>query len=253
MFGEAAAPLTALIYTEEPEDSIREKIEEARLLRARVVYGWKLAALDWRDKVDRLVALARERGTGIVYVDNISRAAGIEDESGTELARAVEYLIDRCRAEGITLLFDHHHKKGAGKLEDKSRGGTATAGATDNNIEIERVGDWDSRVRRISSAGRINATRWQRTIALAEDAAGYEVVADTTQPQTSEDRRRLRAMGDLDAGVTAPVFAEVIEKSEDTARRALDAFVEKGWARREGSRPALYFPTGEGTGGLVGL
>lgn len=250
VFGEATPPTTALIYTEEPEDSVREKIAEGGLAAARVVYGWKLAGLDWRGKVDRIVALALKRGAEIVYVDNISRAAGIEDEGGTELARAVEYLIDRCRGAGLTLLFDHHHKKGRGKLEDKSRGGTATAGATDNNVEIERMGEWDSRVRRISSAGRINATRWQRVIALAEDGTSYEIVADTTQPQGAEERRRLRALGDCEGGVTAPAFAEVIGKGEDTARRVLEDFAARGWARREGSRPVLYFPTGEGTGGL---
>ena len=116
------------------------------------------------------------------------------------------------------------------------------AGACENNVEMVRVGPWGSRVRKLSSRGRMRATIWEQTIALSEDGQRYEVVADTTEPQTSEERKRLRALRDLgNTGVTAPEFAPVIDASDDTARRALEAFAQRGWARREGGRPVRYF------------
>ncbi|MEA2194104.1 MAG: hypothetical protein QOG42_538, partial [Solirubrobacteraceae bacterium] len=39
----------------------------------------------------------------------------------------------------VRIIIDHHHKKGASKLDDKSRGGAALAGACANNLEVERV------------------------------------------------------------------------------------------------------------------
>lgn len=38
-FGKASDPTTALVYTEEPPESIREKVEHAGLQRAWIVYG----------------------------------------------------------------------------------------------------------------------------------------------------------------------------------------------------------------------
>lgn len=87
VFGEAKPPATSLIYTEEPAESIREKIERAGLEKAFIVYGWELAGLDWHAKVDRLVALADEHGHGVLFVDNVSRAAAVEDDVVVARAR----------------------------------------------------------------------------------------------------------------------------------------------------------------------
>lgn len=251
VFGEATDPTTALIFTEEPQDSIREKIAAARLSDATVVYGWELGSLDWRKKVDALIDRAAEDGHGIVFVDNVSRAAGIEDEAGTELARAVEYLSERAKAHGLAVVIDHHHRKADGRLEDKSRGGTALAGAVENNVELERVGDWTSRVRRLSSRGRVSATNWTRTVALSEDGSRYEVIADADAPQDGRLRRRLRALSDAgDAGVTVAEFASLIENSDETARRALKQLEAEGWAEDDGEFPARYRTTAKGTEAL---
>ena len=241
--------VTAVIYTEEPPESIREKVERAGLERAWIVYGWELAACStWGEKVDRLVRIAQDGGHGVIFVDNVSRAAGVEDEAGVELARAAEQLGSAAQAAGLTVVIDHHHKKGAGKLDDKSRGGTALAGACDNNIEMVRVGGWDSRVRRLSSRGRLTATIWEQTIALSDDGRDYVSVADTTQPQTLKERQRLRALDNAgDSGMTASEAAAGWECSNDTARRQLEDFVSKGWASEDAAAyPARWHSTGEG-------
>jgi len=255
VFGAAAAPTTALIYTEEPQDSIREKIDRAGLREAFIVYGYALAGHTWPEKVDRLVTEASERGAGVVFVDNISRAAGIEDEAGVELARAAEHLGETAKAAGLTVLIDHHHKKGAGKLADKSRGGTALAGACDNNVEMVRPGnDWQTRVRKLSSLGRLTACLWEQTVALSEDGRDFEMVAGDTQPQTAGDRRRLRILRDAgDDGVTAKDFAGQAGIGDTMARTVLDEFVGKGWATQDDERPARWRSTGEGLDDPVDL
>ncbi len=241
VFGPATAPTTALIYTEEPPDSIREKIDHAGLADAWIIYGWELSHLDWKAKVARLVKIATDGGHGVLFVDNISRAAGVEDEAGVELARRAEELGEAAKAAGLAVMLDHHHKKGASKLDDKSRGGTALAGACDNNIEMERLGGWESRVRKLSARGRISATIWEMTIALSDDGRRFEAVATATQPQTARERQRLKRLSDAgDAGMTASQFAEAVELGDTAARGALQEFVEKGWATETGTYPTRW-------------
>lgn len=243
VFGEATEPLTALIYTEEPADSVREKVANAGLRRARIIYGWQLTDLqDWKAKVAYLAQVVEAECHGLFFADNISRATSCEDEAGTELARAAEHLSDKMRAVGATTFVDHHHRKAAGKLADKSRGGTALAGACDNNIEIEHVGDWESRVRKISARGRLSATIWDCQIALSDDGRSYETVAASDAPQSSDERRRLRLLAGSPDGLTVAEFMELAEVSKTTAQRQLKDFVRDGRATVEG-RPQRFHAT----------
>jgi len=110
------------------------------------------------------------------------------------------------------------------------------------------VGGWDSRVRRLSSRGRLTATIWERTIALTEDGRSYESVADDTQPQSLKERQRLRALDDAgEVGLTASEASAAWECSNDTARRQMDEFVSKGWATEDAAAyPTRWHTTGEG-------
>jgi hypothetical protein len=242
LFGDPPAePVTALIYTEEPADSMREKVAASGLRRARIIYGWELRDLGaWPAKVAYLAAAASAEGHGVVFVDNISRAAGADDEAGTELARAAETLSEAMAAAGITTIVDHHHRKAAGKTEDKSRGGTALAGAMDSNVEIERVGDWLSRVRKVSSRGRLRATNWERQIALSDDGSSYDIVADVADPQLSADRQRLALLRAAPDGLTCDEFQESAGLSKSAAYNALRGLVTHGWAEEVDGRPKRW-------------
>jgi hypothetical protein len=249
VFGSATAPCSWVIYTEEPGDAIREKLDHGGFDRSLVIYGYELdvlarhadAGMAWEKKVDLLIKLANAGGHAGLFVDNVSRAAGVQDEAGVEMSRRVEYLSNKIKAAGLSCIIDHHHRKGQGQLGDKSRGGTGTAGAMDNNIELERIGDWESRVRRISSRGRISSTIWTRTIELSEDGRSYTMVADTDVPQVGEDRRRLEILADFgEVGAAVNEYAEAIGKSTDTARRALVKFTREGRARKAGEQPTRY-------------
>lgn len=215
VFGVAAKdPVTALVLTEEPEDALSEKYESFDVRRATVVYDWELSKMPWRERIDWLVATALERGHGLVYVDNVSRAAGVssDDESGTGLARKIEPLSSAARQHGLTVLLDHHTRKAGGKTEDLLRGGTALPGAVENIITIERDGDWTSRRRKLYSRGRVKATLWKRTLELTEDGTDYVEV-------TGDFRRAALASKDE---WTAAEFGAAIGKSADVARRYLN-------------------------------
>jgi hypothetical protein len=229
-----ARALSSLILTEEPDASIREKAAPAGLCLARIVPGYEAARHfpKWKDKAKYLVDLAGVEGHELLFIDNFSRAAGVEEEAGTELARAAEWVGDLARAGGITLLLDHHHKKGAGKTEDKSRGGTAFAGACDNNIEIVRVGDWTSRTRKLSSRGRLSSTIWEKTIQLTEDWR-YEIVGDGGLPE--RERVRIEQLQSIPGGVTSAEYAELIGVSRQAAQKVLDEFVTQGRATKDTS------------------
>ena len=74
VFGDVApGPVTALIYTEEPQDSLAEKLDAFGLEEATVVFHWELAKLSWPQKIAWLIGAALDAGHKIIYVDNISR------------------------------------------------------------------------------------------------------------------------------------------------------------------------------------
>jgi hypothetical protein len=106
---------------------------------------------------------------------------------------------------------------------------------------MERAGDWESRVRVISSRGRLSSTIWKRQIALSEDGTTYELVADVDQPQTVDERRRLQLLQDTPDGLTRAEFEAVAELSKSTAHRTLAEFVQKGHATVHDGPPPRYF------------
>lgn len=176
VFGEAAVgPITALILSEEPWDSLAEKHDSFGMETSYVVFGWELAKMRWEEKVNWLLTRAVEDGHKVIYLDNISRTAAVtnDDESGTGLARKIEPLATAAQEYGITVIIDHHNRKSGGKVEDTFRGGTALPGAVDNIVSIGREGDWTSRKRKLSSRGRVKATGWVKVIELEEDGTGY--------------------------------------------------------------------------------
>lgn len=235
-FGPTPRPTTALILTEEPQESMVEKLRLFGVEEARVVSNWELASLSWSEKVALLVEAAVTEGRGLIFVDNISRAAGVDDEAGIELARAIEQLQDRCRTNRIAAWIDHHHKKGSGPDEDKSRGSTSIAGTADVNVDMFRKKK-DGRVRRLTSLGRVRATTWEKRIELSEDGTDYTVVSEADADGGDEARAEADAMAALmllrqRGHVTISEFEEARGVSKATARRRLEDLVEQGSAVR---------------------
>jgi hypothetical protein len=206
----AAEPVRTLIFTEEPEQSLKEKFDLFDISNAMVVYQWELGAKDWLEIVDFLVQSARQIGAQMIYVDNISAATKTQDEAGMELARKMEPLAQKAKEYNLAVLYDRHQRKAAGKVEDAMRGSTALAGAVDIIVAMTRA-ETGSRERTLTSWGRLWDTNWQKQIELMEDQTGYNVL---------EGDWRTRILLERDAW-TAKEFGARINKTDDTARQYL--------------------------------
>lgn len=200
----------ALIYTEEPEQSLVQKFASFDIKDAFVVYQWELAKLSWKDKIDWLVEHAMEIEADLVFIDNISAATGTEDEAGVELARKVEPLSRKAKEHHLAILYDRHQRKTAGKVEDRSRGGTALAGAVDQIVAMEKGNE---RERKLVSWGRLWGHLWNKTIELSEDHDNYMDLGEGDW----KDARLLE--GDE---WTVAEFAEAINQSPESARTYLE-------------------------------
>lgn len=242
VFGPSAVA-ASLVYTEEPEESIREKIELAGLETATIVSGHELGSLSWDVKVDALVDEAVYHGHRIVFIDNLARATGVTggEENDNTLGRLVGELGEKAKAAGLAVLLNHHHKKGAGSgIWDKSRGGTALAAACDVNVEMEEVGGPDDRRRRLSSRGRLRDTCWVRGVALSGDGGSY-TEADVPNATTGRADKRaqvhqvdLMMLRGQAAPVTARAFADLLGLSTVNAGKShLDKLVTEGAATKD--------------------
>jgi hypothetical protein len=245
VFGSAPdAPVQAVIFTEEPKDSLNEKLRLAGIERARVIYSWELGSLGWRGKVDMLMWIAWSERRGLIFIDNVSRAAGIEDEAGTEFGRALEYLGDKCRAYNIAGWVDHHHKKGSGRREDASRGSTSIGGAVDMSLEIFRSKS-GKRVRDLMAQGRIRATNWERSVELSEDGTEYTDAVQTTDSRPDPEAEAMADVWRIPVeGITVKQYEDMRKVSHSEARRRLETLVDEGMAvkrKPEGEKAFWYF------------
>lgn len=201
---------STLIYTEEPTQSLKEKFDLFDINDAMVVYQWELQAKPWLEVVDWLVYNAVERGDGLIYVDNVSAATQTQDEAGVELARKIEPLGAKAKEHGLAVMYDRHQRKAQGKIEDASRGSTSMAGAVDAILAITR-GDMGSRERTLTSWGRLWKHNWTQQVELTEDHKDYLAL---------EGDWKTRMLLERDEW-TAKDFAQVIGKTDDTARQYL--------------------------------
>lgn len=187
--------VTTLTYTEEPKDSIREKAVDSKITKSEYVFAWdipkevrSLPAKDgrrWHALVDCLIGVCKLRGHDVLFIDNVSRAAGVEDEAGIEMSRRVEYAGERCKSAGITLIVDHHHRKSGGSMRDRSRGGTGSVGAVDVALSMAPKTDDESDRRRILSCiGRRKACMWSKVVELNAEGTEYAVLEDSEDPDT---------------------------------------------------------------------
>jgi hypothetical protein len=168
--GNIVEPATALIYTEEPEVSLREKLQAFDLERAFLIYHWELAIMGWPQKIDMLIRATLEKNAKVLFIDNISSATGVDDENGVALARSVEPLAQKAKEHGIAVLYDRHQRKSGGQVEDVSRGGTALAGAVDQIVAMFKGNE---RERKLTSWGRLWGHNWKRTVELTEAHDDY--------------------------------------------------------------------------------
>lgn len=233
---------TALYVTEEPIESIHEKAALFGVQRSTVVFGHELLGKTWPEQVDLIGQRALDDGHKIIVLDNFSRRAGVEDESGTELSRRFDEIDTRCKAAGLALIVDHHHRKAKGSVLDKSRGSTSFAGAADINLEMVRTpeGDPTTRQRALTATGRRRAANWQKVIELTEDGRDYVLTkdgpparADVDDERREEDLKAVLTSLSFQGPATIAEMATRLAFAEKKAERLLKTLHVRGTATRE--------------------
>jgi hypothetical protein len=199
----------ALIYTEEPVQSLKEKYDLFDVSKAMVVYQWELAHLPWAEVVAWLVENAERLGCGIIMIDNISDATGTSEESGKELANHLRPLSNKAKESGLAILIDHHMRKTGGRIEDLIRGSTAVGALVDVIVGLEK--DGRGRERKLTSWGRLWATNWEKQVELSEDKTTYNLL-------DGDFRQRILVSRDM---WTAKDYAKAINATEETAHTYL--------------------------------
>jgi AAA domain len=247
-----------LVVTEEPPESIREKLDAFDIQDAVIVFGWELSVGSadlrgrvqgsrgtdrkdaiWSVRVEKIVREAKAREVDVVFCDNVSRLAGVEDEAGVELGRRIEVLADACRREGLALLADVHHRKSGGRVEDAARGSTSLTGAVDIIVHIVRKRS-DSRVRHLTALGRVHGANWTAAVELAEDGSSYsralfaEAGGEDATDWSDVPTREERALDIVqeEGETTAARVAEVLGVGLRSAQRYLEVLEHGGAVER---------------------
>lgn len=250
VFGPAyGRPVTATCLIAEPPPALKEKVERFEPKLGWSIYQHQLSGMTWAQQWAYLVKCATLRGDEIIFIDDISRATGIESESDVDLARATEPFLSECIRVGITVILLMHQKKGRSSKRDAHRGTTALPAACNIVIGMFKDGGPKSHKRQLHSEGHYRSTFWTRGIEQNEagtDYTAYEV-ADAEddgneQREAAErmsDHFKLSGMG----SATVAEFALMIGKSRDTARGRLNQLVKAGKAsKKRDGKADVYRP-----------
>ena len=251
VFGPAyGRPVTATCLIAEPPPALKEKVERFEPKLGWSIYQHQLSGMTWAQQWAYLVKCATLRGDEIIFIDDISRATGIESESDVDLARATEPFLSECIRVGITVILLMHQKKGRSSKRDAHRGTTALPAACNIVIGMFKDGGPKSHKRQLHSEGHYRSTFWTRGIEQNEagtDYTAYEV-ADAEddgneQREAAErmsDHFKLSGMG----SATVAEFALMIGKSRDTARGRLNQLVKAGKAsKKRDGKADVYSPS----------
>lgn len=228
-------PVRSVWLTEEPEYARIEKaarfgvggakagvliVSDALTLPIDRAEGDSLAE-KWNSKLTSLAAIAEVFRAEHVIIDPLSRCAGVEDEAGRELGARAEAVSSMAQQHNLAITIIHHNSKNPfAAVEDRGRGSTSLQAAVDQYVQVERPEKKLKKhpnVRRLTSFGRVESGDWTKFLELRGDA--YE-----EEHTGAGDALLLEHPMDVDE------FADVISKSQATARRRLDALVTEGLA-----------------------
>lgn len=179
-----------VLYSEQVGLSLDATLERAGVRRhegLHILDQSKTFGKRWSAVVTALLRRCQAVGAQLLFVDTLTRLAGVEGEA--ENASGVVSILDPFRAAkalGIAVVFVRHAGKSRENREDVSRAGrgsTALTGDMDIAVNLYQPGSED--VRRVKTISRLGE---DLTVLLRYTGEGYEVVADDV-PTTTRGRR----------------------------------------------------------------
>jgi hypothetical protein len=224
-----------LLLTEERTGTLASKVERWSLngdvhhLRRQQALGEP-----WAEIVRAAAVYCHQNGLGVLVVDTFAEWARIVSENEAGEVLAAIGVLQEAAGTDLAVQVVSHQRKSPGRFGEAVRGSNALTGAVDIIVEIERAPSFrDPNLRVLQAVSRYEETPKDLVIALTE--ARYEVLGDSEDAQTGEDRRRvLEAIREAGSATTREI-AEVTRLPEATVRRHTTALHADGEIGRTGA------------------
>jgi hypothetical protein len=156
----------------------------------------KPAGPEWLALLDRLLALRRTHGIGLVAIDPLAMFLPGRDENHAGLMLEALNPLHRLTAEGLSVLLLHHPGRGASGDGHACRGSGALMGFADILVEMYHVGraSGGDRRRRLVAFSRFDETPRQLVIELNAEGTDYLAHGDAGDDEFLVNWGPLRAV-----------------------------------------------------------
>jgi len=189
-FGYRIAPCEVLVVSLEGQSGLAQRVQAQRKRGndgSRIKFTTAPLALNFVDDIDALISTAHDHGIhdGLIILDTLNAAmVGLDENSSSDMGRAVAAL-KRLRDEtGCTVLVIHHSGKDSSK---GLRGHSLLHAALDSVIEVTRDGDrrsWKLAKSKDGADGEEHAFRLE-VVELGTDDDGDIITSCAVVPEES--------------------------------------------------------------------
>jgi AAA domain len=178
--GLPVAPTKAIVVSE--ESRLHWRPRHAKLDLSQVYFlcrpfAGKPTHEQWLGLLDHIAELRRRHGFGFLAIDTISRLLPAGSESSADACHKALDPLERLTDAGMSVLLDHHSRKGQASGGLAARGTSALGGIVDVTIEMGGCpgGDKNDRRRCLLGYSRSEQTPSQLVIELNAEGTDYAV------------------------------------------------------------------------------
>jgi hypothetical protein len=239
----------ALILSEEPDDTIRQKLVLFGIRTQLVLPPRVLSGYAWDEMIEKATALAVAEGCSLLIVDTFANFAQLSDDQENSAGAVIEKLgpLKHAAAQGLAVLLNHHARKSGGTGSQALRGSSALLAAANIVVRVDPSNKMHTRTIRVT-ASHFQAIPESVTVRRDEGSPDYVIVSGVSTTARAEEGV-FRALGELGSASDREVrdYLAALDgtgkiESPSTLERARKSLVTKGLVEHvEGtSNPKLY-------------
>lgn len=233
---EPTARTPVVLLTEERPVTLRRMLDRVGLAGAtdlHVVFFNEVPPGPWRDLVKWAADRCREVGARLLIIDTLHQFAGIPENSSRKALEAIRPL-QAAAEQGLAVVAVRHERKSGGAVGDSGRGSSATTGAADIVVALQRPANYTGPGRIIHTLSRYEETPSTMTIELG--AEGYIVREEFDVGVQAVERALLLAVPDTEADAkTADELMAETGLKKTAVREALARMVKEGKLMQTGT------------------
>ena len=226
--------------TEQPETSLREALQTARLLDSSDLHllRWhKALGTAWPDLARAAIEKAERVASKLIVVDTLGQFAQLGGDTENNSGAALEVLkpLQTAQDRGIAVVLIRHERKGESEISDAGRGSSAFAGAVDVLLRLRRLGSSHApNYRKLETLSRFAETPAESILELTPD--GYRLHDTAAVSLEASEARLLVALPALESqAMTALELAQATGQPRRTMDRVLGELVTAGSVVRLGA------------------